>query len=201
MLEADSIRLFRAGRALLSGIYLRVEKGKPVALLGTSGSGKTSLLLIIYGLLRCEGLIRIDGIPQPALFRKPERLRFLPQASMTPKSLRVKTVLAHFGIPEKAFTADFPEFLPLLTNRFAQLSGGEQRIVELYCLLHQQSPYLLLDEPFRGMSPVMVERFGAIVTAESRSKGILFTDHQPERAQQLADTIWMLRDGHLTREK
>lgn len=81
MLEADSIRLFRAGRALLSGIYLRVEKGKPVALLGTSGSGKTSLLLKIYGLLQCEGLIRIDGIPQPALFRKPELLRFLPQDS------------------------------------------------------------------------------------------------------------------------
>ncbi len=189
MLEADSIRLERQNRTVLSGVYVQMEVGKTVALLGASGCGKTSLLLKIYGLLRCEGMVRVNGMPEPKLYQKPHLLRMLPQDAMTPGSLRVDMVLRHFEVLKNTFLTDFPEYSLLLKSRFSMLSGGERRVVELYCLLRQKSPYLLLDEPFRGISPVTVERFARIMTEEASRKAILFTDHQPERAHSLSAEV------------
>ncbi len=73
-LEADSIQLEFDGRKILSSIYLKCETGKITGLLGRNGQGKSCLMKIIYGILKCEKSVRFDNVAQYEAFKRPDLL-------------------------------------------------------------------------------------------------------------------------------
>ena len=131
-LEADSIQLQFGDRTILSSIYLKCETGKITGLLGRNGQGKSCLMKIIYGTLKCEKSVRIDNLAQHEAFKRPDLLLYLPQFNFVPKSLSLKRIFQDFALDFSSFAERFPEFQSKYKSSIGSLSGGGHRLVELF---------------------------------------------------------------------
>jgi ABC-type branched-subunit amino acid transport system ATPase component len=196
ILEFDGIQFGFGERQLLSGIYVKCEKGKVTGLLGRNGTGKSTLLKIVFGALAVEiSSVRIDkaSIMFPA-FRS-AKIAYLPQDSFIPSDLTLRKILALYKIDTKKITDHFPELRDRLDFQSAELSGGSLRLFEVLLILNSNAPFCLLDEPFTGLSPALVERLQIVIALEKLRKGILITDHLYRQVMQLSDELYLLTDG------
>lgn len=109
ILEADSIQLEFDRRRILSSIYLKCETGKITGLLGKNGQGKSCLMKIIYGSLKCEKSVRFDNTAFYEAFKRPELLLYLPQFNFIPKSLSLRRVFKDFEVNYNSFEKRFPQ--------------------------------------------------------------------------------------------
>jgi len=85
----------------------------------------------------------------------------------------------------------------LLTQSKQDLSGGERRIIEILLIIHSKSEFVLLDEPFNGLSPIARDYIVEYIKSVKSSKGYIVTDHDHENVIKLADKIVFLRNGSL----
>ena len=165
-LEIDSILKSFGERTILADVYLKCCRGDIIALFGRNGTGKSTLLNIIFGTLKADRkFIRIDGkvIKGPA-FRS-GLLAYLPQHPSFPSHLKVSQIAELCIAPEdrKRFFADKILFR-IRTSRICEISTGEQRYLEIKTTLFSPAPYILLDEPFSGVSPVVAEQIRKLMT-------------------------------------
>lgn len=84
-LEISSVRLLFGERLILSDVYLKIETGNIVGLLGQNGCGKSCLMRGIYGTLACEKSVSIDDIYFLDVYKHPQLVRYLPQHNFIPK--------------------------------------------------------------------------------------------------------------------
>jgi lipopolysaccharide export system ATP-binding protein len=187
-----------AAARILRGVYLKVAPGRVCGLFGRNGSGKTTLLKVAAGQLRpSSGLVVVDGerFYRKALRRRFARVAYLPQEGMLPRDLTVRQLLALFpGAP--AALADDPVLAPLHGSRAGRLSTGERRYLEIRLLLGLERAYLLLDEPFTGVEPVLMERISeAVVEAARRGQGVLVTDHYYRSMLPIVDDAYLMAEG------
>jgi ABC-type lipopolysaccharide export system ATPase subunit len=202
-LEADGIQLEFDGRRVLSSIYIACETGKITGLLGRNGQGKSCLLKIIYGSLKCEKSVRIDNTAQYEAFKRPDLLRYLPQFNFIPRSFSLRRIFNDFGIDYSPFEKRFPEFASSYKSSIGSLSGGGQRLVELYVIVRSDSKFAMLDEPFTHLSPVQIEKVNELLIDEKDNKGLLITDHMYKHVIDLSDHLYVLANGktHLINKK
>jgi ABC-type multidrug transport system ATPase subunit len=196
ILEFDGIQFSFGERQLLSGIYVKCEQGKVTGLLGRNGTGKSTLLKIVFGALAAEiSSVRIDmaSVMFPA-FRS-GKIAYLPQESFVPSDFTLRRILALYKIDAKRITDHFPEFLDRLDFQSAELSGGNLRLFEVLLIVNSKASFCLLDEPFTGLSPALVERLQVVITLEKSNKGILITDHLYRQVMQLSDSLYLLTNG------
>jgi ABC-type lipopolysaccharide export system ATPase subunit len=76
-----------------------------------------------------------------------------------------------------------------------ELSGGELRYFELLLLLHLDTPFLLLDEPFSGVEPIFKEHIKALLRDYRKEKGFIITDHDYRHIIEVSDRIILLTNG------
>lgn len=196
ILEADGILYDIGPRRILSDVYIKCETGKITALLGRNGQGKTCLLNTIYGLSGAQSKsIRIDKTFLKDPGSKPGLLTYLPQNSFLPGSLKIKEVFADFDVSISDFLNHFPEFESYATKRINNLSSGEIRLMETYLIIQSNSWFSMLDEPFLLLSPLNIEKLKQILKAASKTKGILITDHLYNDVLEIADFIYVLKNG------
>jgi ABC-type lipopolysaccharide export system ATPase subunit len=200
-LEADSIQLEFNGRKILSSVYLLCETGKITGLLGRNGQGKTCLMKIIYGSLRCEKSVRFDHVAQFAAWKRTGLLLYLPQTNFIPKSLTLKRVFNDFELHYPEFERRFPEFSGRQKQRIGSLSGGEHRLVELFLIVMSSSMFAMLDEPFTHLNPIQIEKVKELLTEAKEQKGLLITDHMYQHILDVSDTLYVLKDGKTYRTK
>lgn len=200
-LEADSIQLEFDGRKILSDIYIKCETGKITGLLGRNGQGKSCLMKIIYGSLKCEKSVRIDNISQFEAFKRPDLLLYLPQFNFIPKGLSLKRIFSDFDLDYSTFINSFPEFSSKHHLSINRLSGGEQRMVELYIIVKSQSQFAMLDEPFTHLNPLQIEKVKVLLVEEKANKGLLITDHMYKHITEISDSLYLLTNmkTHLTK--
>lgn len=200
-LEADNIQLHFGNRTILSSIYIKCESGKITGLLGRNGQGKSCLMKIIYGTLKCEKSIRIDNLAQYETFNRPDLLLYLPQFNFIPKSLSLKRVFQDFALDFHAFVERFPEFQSKYKSSIGNLSGGGYRLIELYVIVKANSHFAMLDEPFTRLSPLQVEKVKELLLEEKANKGLLITDHMYNQVLDICDPVYVLVNGktHLTK--
>lgn len=202
-LEADGIELAFDGRKILSSVYLKCETGKITGLLGRNGQGKTCLMKIIYGSLPCEKSVRFDQVAYPEAYKQPNLLRYLPQLNFIPKSLSLKRVFRDFELDYSVFGKIFPEFVSKYTTVVGNLSGGENRLVELYVILKSRSLFAILDEPFTHLNPIQIDKVKELLQEEKKYKGLLITDHMYQHIVDVCDNLYILSNGktHLTKNR
>lgn len=200
VLELDSVQYAIKGRTILSDIYLQCQTGKITALTGRNGSGKSSLMKIIFGTLNAEHNLRLDG-NRHAGNRSPALLHYLPQAGLLPASCSVKQVFEDFGVGFDEFYGHFPEFAETYTQRASRLAKGQQRIIETYLVIKSQSLFSLLDEPFTYVMPLHVSELQNILSAEKQRKGFLIADHRHDMLLPIADRVYVLSEGFLKERK
>jgi len=191
-LEVDSIQLEFDKRRILSSIYLKCETGKITGLLGRNGEGKTCLMRVVYGSLKCEKSIRFDNTAYHEAFKRPDLLLYLPQFNFIPKSLSLKRVFKDFELNYKLFENKFPEFTSRDKSIIANLSGGEHRLVELYIIVKSKSQFAMLDEPFTHLNPKQIEKVKELLLEEKQNKGFLVTDHMFRHIVDICDNVYVL---------
>jgi len=198
VLEADGIRLAFGERQVLANVYLRVQTGQIVGLLGRNGSGKSVLLQTIFGARAvADASVRLNGRHVVPAFRQPGLLNYLPQEALLPASLSVRRAAQLLGVNFELATAHFPELRPQLDVRVGALSGGSARLLQALLLLHAPTAFSLFDEPFSGVMPVHVETLAEEMLRVKQRKGLLLTDHRYAEVLPLCDVVYLLHQGRL----
>lgn len=200
-LEADSIQLEINDRKILKDIYLKCETGKITGILGRNGEGKSCLMKIIYGSLRCEKSVRFDNVNQHEAFKRPDLLLYLPQFNFIPRTLCLKRIFSDYELEYSSFEKQFPEFKKRYRSTINSLSGGEQRLIELYLIVKSKSKFAMLDEPFTHLNPLQIEKVQRLLAEEKENKGLLITDHMFRYITDICDDLYVLAEGktHLTK--
>jgi len=194
-LEVDSVQLSFGSKRILSDIYLKCESDKITGLLGRNGQGKSCLIKIIYGSLKCECSIRINNVAFKQSIGHTERLHYLPQFNFIPKSLSLNRIFHDFGLEYQIFQTLFPEFTGRYNTPIISMSGGERRLVELYVILKSEAQFTLLDEPFTHLNPLQIEKVKELLLEEKKNKGILITDHMYQHVVDISDSLYILKNG------
>jgi ABC-type lipopolysaccharide export system ATPase subunit len=195
-LEIDSVILEFDSKRVLQDVYMKSETGKVSGLLGRNGTGKSCLMKIIYGtLMPNDKSIRIDGNSIINNYRDPRDIRYLPQGRFIPKFLALKRIFQDFELDFSDFTNEFPEFKRLYKSKFKNLSGGEQRILEIYSILASKTKFCMLDEPFTQVMPLHVETLRKLILREKKNKGIIITDHLYKYIIDICDNLYVINDG------
>ena len=188
----------------VAGVGLAVGAGEMVALLGTNGAGKTSMMDLIRGFRRpSAGTVRVLG-RDPARCRRelarlvgvvPQDSGFAPALTVA-ETLRLwarlgghrvpATGLAQVGLEERAGVA------------VRHLSGGERRRLDLAVALAGDPPLLLLDEPTTGLDPEARDILWALIRRRVESGvTVLLTTHYLEEAEAYADRFAILHRGRV----
>jgi lipopolysaccharide export system ATP-binding protein len=192
-LEADSILLEFKHRKVLQNVYLKVEKGSIVGLLGRNGSGKSSLLEVIYGLRNAQnGSVRIDNKFVVKAYQHRNLMAYLPQKQFMPGHLKVKEALKLYRSPFDEVMGYFPEIEQLLSLRLNHLSGGQQRLVETVAVSSCPAAFIILDEPFSHLMPFHIESVRIWLSMLKNTKGILITDHYYKDVLAVSDQVYLL---------
>ena len=215
VLELKNVHAGYGKLKILRGIDMKVERGSIVALLGGNGTGKSTLLKTVSGLLPLmEGSMTFDGVDIGAL--KPhERMRLgLVQVTQSKEAYPAMTVeenlvLGAYTRKDRAGTlADLEKvynFFPVLRERRKQLSGtlsgGEVQMLVIGRGLMANPKMLMLDEPSAALAPkVVLEIFANINKIAKSGVTILVVEQNVRMALILAQYGYIIRDGIIMME-
>ncbi len=194
-LEIDRVIIEYNNRIILQNVYLKIDIGNVVAILGRNGTGKTTLFNVISGLdYANSGSVRLN-----TKFVKPKNrykhVNILPQYHFIPSLLTVKQVLKDYKIEVDKLVNQFPLFKNKISQRIIKLSGGEKRLLEVFIILYSKGEFCILDEPFNFLSPKHISKVKACILKQSLNKGILIADHHADHVKEIANTYYKIQDG------
>ena len=210
----DLVKIYR-GRKVVNGVNIRVRQGEIVGLLGPNGAGKTTTFYMTVGLVRPNsGKIILDDkdITRLPMYRRARLgIAYLAQEASVFRKLtareNVLMVLELTGYPPNKRRARADQLLEELhisdraETRGYALSGGERRRVEIARALAANPSFLLLDEPFAGIDPIVRKDISGLIRGlRERNIGILITDHDEKTTLRLTDRAYILADGKVVTE-
>lgn len=212
MLSASHLRVWYGATEVLRDVSFEVPDGKVIALLGGNGSGKTTILNTLTGLIKPRsGSVRLAG--QETAGSPPDRVVKLgmaqvPQgrevfASMTvEENLELGAVTRRDRNGISADIAELRDLFPALAKhwrrRAGSLSGGEQQQIAIARALMSRPKLLLMDEPSAGLSPVVVDTMiETIRSLHARGLTILLVEQNVGVAAAVADDAHVLQNGEI----
>jgi lipopolysaccharide export system ATP-binding protein len=201
LLEIDSVVKAFDMHVVLTDIYLKCQTGDIIGMLGRNGTGKSTLMKILFGTLRADRkFIRIDGKVYDQPYKTINEICYLPQDSFLPKHMSIeKTIELYLGRDQVQNFLEDSILQKLYTSKISHLSGGELRYLEIKLLLHTDCKFLLLDEPFNGVSPILVGEIKKLILKTSEFKGIILTDHDYRNVLDVANQFCLIYDGGIKR--
>lgn len=212
LLETKGLEKSYRGRKVVSGVDILVKRGEIVGLLGPNGAGKTTTFYMVVGIVPPEeGKIIFDneditGLPihersrlgigylaqETSVFRKltvqENIMAILETLPIGPaeRSERLKELLAELNIAHLAKAKAYT------------LSGGETRRLEITRALVNRPSFILLDEPFSGIDPIVVsEAQGIIRELRAKGLGVLVTDHNVRETLSITDRAYLISEGKI----
>jgi branched-chain amino acid transport system ATP-binding protein len=218
VLDLQGVNAYYGNIQALKNVFLKVSKGSIVAVIGANGAGKSTLLKAISGIIQSkDGAIRYQDtnishfspgkIVSLGISQVPEGRQLFSRLSVLDN-----LHLGAYPYHNRKFKPDIEEKLdwvyqvfPVLRGRSRELAGtlkvGEQHLVAIARALMARPMLLLLDEPFRGLPPQIVEEiFGVIRGGNGRGTTILFVEQRGPAALRIADYGYVLETGAIARE-
>ena len=215
MLEVEGLEASYGPFLVLSGVTLAVRPGEIVALLGPNGTGKTTLIRCITGLLRPRaGVIRWEGRAlgdAPAHTLVERGVAVVPEGRRLFGAMSVEENLALGAFAPRARRGEAARLervyaiFPVLRERRGQvvraLSGGQQQMVAIGRALMADPRLLVLDEPSLGLAPRIVESIFAVLREINRGGvSILLVEQNVHAALALAHRGYILESGRVATE-
>ncbi|GHU71639.1 ABC transporter ATP-binding protein [Spirochaetia bacterium] len=202
-LLVDSINKSYNNKSILKDIYLKINTGNIVGLFGRNGCGKSTLLKIIFGTLNAESkFIKINGIVYNNEAFKRKDIKLLPQNEFLPKYLKVSDIIKIYCKKNNVDSIINDKIIERIYKiKIRNLSGGELRYLEIKLLLNMESKFILLDEPFNGVSPILIDEIKKIIIEKSKSNGIILTDHDYRNVLSVANKIYLMKNGSIKEMK
>lgn len=202
-LHIDSITKSYGSKKVLQDVYLSCETGKIVALLGGIGSGKSTLLQIIFGTLKGDSqFIKFNDQVLTKQSDRKNKIAYLPQTPIFPRDIKIKNLISLFCNEvntQKLFNSD--HIKPLINRTTRNLSGGERKMVEVLIIIHSDADFILLEEPYSGLSPILTEKVMKIIKELSQEKGFIISDFNVQEATEISDEIYLLSNTYLKQIK
>jgi lipopolysaccharide export system ATP-binding protein len=197
ILEADSIRKSFGDKQVLTDVFISCHTGDITGLLGRNGSGKSTLMKILFGSLNPDQcFIKYNGEQITRPFTRKGLISYLHQDNFLPQNMTVRKVITLFGERLNSKNIEEDQLINnLLKNRIKTLSGGELRYLEVMLILNTESDFILLDEPFNGLSPIQTGLVKDNIKRQSANKGIILTDHDYNNVLEVANKYAVLYDG------
>ncbi len=218
-LQAVDFAYAAGGKPILSGLSMRIPRGKVVAVMGGSGCGKTTVLRLIGGQVRPQrGHVRFDGADIPALdraglyaARRQMGMLFQFGALFTDLS-----VFDNVAFPLREHT-DLPESMirDLVLMKLnavglrgardlmpAQISGGMARRVALARAIALDPALLMYDEPFAGLDPISLGLTARLIRTLNDALGAttIIVSHDVHETFQIADYVYFIAEGRIAAE-
>jgi branched-chain amino acid transport system ATP-binding protein len=200
------------GSHILWDIDLTVKAGSRTCLMGRNGTGKTTLLKCVMGLVRSDSgtiTFKQDGLrPLPAEARARLGIGYVPQGREIFPGLSVRDNLrmgfVGRGVEERvdAILQTFPRLTPLLDRRGGALSGGEQQLLAIARCLAGNPKLILFDEPTEGIQPSIIEELVGVLQRLHRTQAltIVLVEQNLEFIAELATRVLLIQKGAILRE-
>ncbi|KFF20352.1 ATP-binding cassette domain-containing protein [Flavobacterium hydatis] len=203
ILEIDSIKKSFGDKIILSDVYLQCETNDIIGLLGRNGSGKSTFLKIIFGVISADfKFVRVDGVMKTKTKELMNELSYLSQDNFIPNNFSVKKAIRLSIAKERIDSFCNDEMIKRLTDKnISHLSGGELRYLEIKLVLENSSKFVLLDEPYNGLSPLMIEKVNQLIIMNSSKKGIIISDHNYRNVISISTRLVLIKDGKLNHLK
>jgi ABC-type branched-subunit amino acid transport system ATPase component len=215
LLRAEAVNAFYGKSHILHDVSLDVFPGEFVSLLGRNGAGKTTTLATITGVVPPRtGKVVYRG--RDVAGRPPEEIARL-RIGLVPQGRRIfpnLTVLENIriggrlpmdgtrGAAARAWTLDrifatFPKLRPLKDARGGNLSGGELQMLAIARALMGNVDLLLLDEPFEGLAPAVVEDVWKVFREIRGQTTVLLVEQNADLALGLSDRAYVINNGSI----
>ena len=207
VLELKGVNAYYGKSHALQDLSLEVREGEVVALLGRNGSGRSTTLKAVMGLVKLQGAIRfsgrdIAGKPAFALARLgiayvPEERRIFANLTVA-ENLRLAALSGRKGPWSERRVYETFAALGERRNAPAKLSGGEQQMLAIARALVANPSIILLDEPMEGLAPMIARSVEEIVVQMKREGNtILLVEQNAKVAMSLSDRGYILGQGRL----
>jgi phospholipid/cholesterol/gamma-HCH transport system ATP-binding protein len=216
LIEIEGLRYSRGDRLIFNNLNLQVPRGRITALMGPSGTGKTTLLRIIGGQVRPDsGRVIVDGLDVPTLsrgelFELRRNMGMLFQSSALFTDLSVFENVAfplrvHTNLPDEIVRDLVLMKLNAVGLRGArdlmpsQLSGGMARRVALARTMALDPKFIMYDEPFTGQDPIAMGVLVSLIRGvnESLEMTSLVVSHDIHETASIADQMYIIADGRV----
>jgi lipopolysaccharide export system ATP-binding protein len=212
LLEIKELTKSYDGRPIVRGVDILVKRGEIVGLLGPNGAGKTTTFYMVVGIIPPDrGKIIFDNYD---ITRLPihERARFgIGYLSQEPSIFRKLSVEENIMAVLETLPISMPErrrrlkglleelnIAHLSKNKAYTLSGGERRRLEITRALVTNPSFILLDEPFSGIDPIVVNEAQEIIKGlRDKGLGILLTDHNVRETLSITDRAYLIAEGRI----
>ncbi len=211
ILELEEVHTYIGQHHILQGVSLGVRPHAVTVLLGRNGAGKTTTMRTIVGLLRPRrGAIRFDG--RPIHGRPPYEivrlgLGYVPEGQGIFATLTVDENLRVAALGDPAATGErlrrvfalFPDLERFRRVRAGALSGGQKQMLAIARALVNDNRLLLIDEPSKGLAPIVVEHLVEALRSMKGQLTVLLVEQNFAMAAALGDDFYLIDDGRIVR--
>ncbi|MFA6277896.1 MAG: ATP-binding cassette domain-containing protein [Pedobacter sp.] len=194
-LYIDSVNHRYGDQEILSSVYLSCKVGEVIGLLGRNGSGKSTLLKIIFGSiqpkfkhLKVDGEFKLKGYLT-------HQISYLPQGYFIPHYLKIKDLIDLYINQYKEQILQLDVYKSNLNEPIGNLSGGNRRLVEALLIVYSDAKYVLLDEPFSQLAPLLAHELKEHISKLKHQKGFIITDHYYRQIMEVSSRIMLLHNG------
>ena len=230
ILSISAVSKHFGGLTVLDGVDMELEQGKLYQLIGPNGSGKTTLINVVSGLLRPDdgriifdgndithkglfdtyktGLIRTWQIPQPFNTLTTMENFLISSSGNAGESFLMAPLRSKWKNDEKRITDKAMQIMEMVSlveqkNISSQnLSGGQQKLLELGRAMMSGASMILMDEPIAGVNPTLAHEIFAKISDLCKKQKITFliVEHRLDIALQYADHVFAMDKGKIIAE-
>ncbi len=205
VIEVSHFRMAFGAQTVISDLSFDVRAGETFGLLGSNGSGKTTIIRALLDIYQpTAGTLTINGRRFDP--RHGSRLGYLPEERGLYRKESTIDVMTYFGrlkglskAAAATWSRGYLERVGLAqraSTRLDKLSGGEQQKVQLGVTIMNDPDILILDEPTKGFDPVNRRLLMDMIEAQRRKGAtIVFITHQMDEVERLCDRVLLLKDG------
>lgn len=206
LLRVEGLHVHRGEAHILHGLDFEVAPNRVTALLGRNGVGKTTTLLSLLGLLPSQGTVELDGTDLTSLpthHRVQRGLAYVPEDREVFTQLTVEENLRlAMQWPESEGRLPmvhelFPELVKRSAQKAGSLSGGQQQMLALGRALLHPAKLLLIDEPTKGLAPIIITEVVAALSQATVDSTVLLVEQNLRVAEELATDAVVLDEGQV----